>query len=66
MKSKRFALYNATDAVYAAPQAFDTEREAWAYAQAFRGRFKQQGYYKTAEGWRIDPDEIELEVIPVE
>ncbi len=55
-----FLLWNETDQVYASPEAFNTEKEAEAYALAFRKRYAAQGYYKTAGGERISPDEVEL------
>jgi hypothetical protein len=60
------SLWNSTDQVFASPDAFETEKEAQAYAKAFRQRFAAQGYYLTADGYRISPDDVELVVVPVE
>jgi conjugal transfer/entry exclusion protein len=57
-----FLLWNKTDQVYASPEEFTTEGEAQAYAREFRKRFVTQGYYKTANGERISPDDVELVV----
>ena len=57
-----FILWNETDQVYASPEEFKTEGEAHAYAREFRKRFAAQGYYKTADGDRISPDDVELVV----
>lgn len=40
------------------PVPFDTEAEALAYLPQFVARFKQQGYFTTADGWRIPLKEI--------
>jgi hypothetical protein len=61
-----YTLYNETDNIPAAPDDFETEAEALAYAEAFRKRFAAQGYYLTADGYRISPDDVELVVVPVE
>lgn len=60
-----YAIYNATDGVFGDPRTFETEAEAAAAASEFRERFRAQGYYKTADGFRIDPAEVELEIVPV-
>ncbi len=59
-------LWNSTDSVFASPEAFENEEQAQAYAKAFRQRFAAQGYYLTADGYRISPDDVELVVVPVE
>lgn len=60
-----WGLWNATDHVFADPRTFATREQAVEAAAQFRARFKVQGYYKTAEGLRIDPSEVELEVVPM-
>lgn len=60
------SLWNETDQVFASPDDFDTEAQALAYAEAFRKRFAAQGYYLTADGDRIPPEEVELVVVPAE
>ena len=55
-------LWNETDQVYASPEEFKTEGEAEAYALEFRKRFAAQGYYLTARGERISPEDVELVV----
>ena len=59
-------LWNDTDGIPAWPEPFKTRREALVFARAFRARYKQQGYYLTADGFRIDPKEIELVPRPVD
>ena len=61
-----FLLWNGTDQVYASPEEFKTEGEAHAYARKFRKRFATQGYYKTANGERISPADVELVVEPIQ
>ena len=60
------SLWNETDQVFAAPDDFETEEQALAHAEAFRKRFAAQGYYLTAGGDRISPDDVELVVVPAE
>jgi hypothetical protein len=59
-----YLLWNGTDGVYAAPDAFATRSEARAYAVAFRKRFEAQGYYLTSDGLRISPKDVELVIEP--
>jgi hypothetical protein len=59
-----YRLWNGTDGVYAAPEAFATRAEARAYAAAFRKRYEVQGYYLTSDGLRIAPKHIELVIEP--
>ncbi len=66
MTTRRFALWNATDGVYAAPGTFMTREAAEDYAKAFRARYARQGYYLTTDGLRIPPESVELEVVPAE
>lgn len=55
-----FMLHNDTDGILAWLEPFKTRREALAFARKFRARYKKQGYYLTADGFRIDPKDIEL------
>jgi hypothetical protein len=59
-----FMLFNNTDQVFASPETFETEDAAVRYAENFRRRFAAQGYYKTARGERIAPEDVELLVVP--
>lgn len=61
-----FSLWNETDGVFASPDAFETRAEAEAFAAKFRTRYAAQGYYLTADGLRISPDDVELIVVPTE
>jgi len=61
-----FKLFNETDQVYAAPMRFPTEAAAEEYAREFRKRFNVQGYYLTADGYRISPENVELMVVPAD
>lgn len=61
-----FLLWNETDQVYASPDEFKTEADAMEYAAKFRRRFAAQGYYLTADGLRISPEDVELIVVPVD
>jgi hypothetical protein len=59
-----FMLWNGTDRVFASPEEFETEGAAEAYADSFRARYQTQGYYKTAGGERIAPEDVVLMVVP--
>ena len=61
-----FLLKNETDDVFASPDAFETEKEAEAYAEEFRARYAAQGYYLTVRGERIAPSDIELVAVPLD
>jgi hypothetical protein len=57
-------VFNETEGIYAWPEPFPTEDAAAAFAADFRQRYSRQGYYLTADGRRIAPEEIELLVVP--
>jgi len=57
-----YELFNETDGVFATPDQYKTRKAAEAAAKAFRQRFAIQGYYKTADGLRIDPADVRLVV----
>jgi hypothetical protein len=61
-----FLLKNETDGVFASPEEFETEAKAEAFAASFRKRFAAQGYYLTADGTRIAPEDVELVIVPAE
>ena len=60
-----WALWNVTDGVFADPAVYPTKEAAADAAARFPERYRAQGYYKTADGLRIDPREVEIEVVPV-
>jgi len=62
----KYVLFNKTDGILADEREFDTPAAATIAGEAFRRRFCIQGYYKAADGRRLKPDEIELEVFPNE
>jgi len=61
----KFMVWNDTDGVPAAPEPFDTPDEAWGFIDRFRKRYATQGYYLTAQGERISPDDVEFLVVPL-
>jgi hypothetical protein len=61
-KQTTYLVYNRTDAILADPRSM-SRQEAEEFIRLFPKRFEQQGYYKTARGLRIPPEEVELEVI---
>lgn len=59
-----YTLFNKTDGIRADPRSFKTEAAALRAAAEFRDRINRiQGYYAAADGRRLKPNEIELEVI---
>jgi len=52
------------DGVYFDPRTFASQAEAAAAAEDHRAAYATQGYYLTADGFRIDPADIELEIVP--
>jgi hypothetical protein len=61
-----WAVENRTDEIPAWPEPFETMSEAREFIRAFRARYEEQGYYLTADGLRISPKWVELEIVPVE
>jgi len=60
-----WGIYNATDNIWATPDTYASQEAAELAVRVFRIRFRQQGYYRTATGLRIAPEDVELEVVPV-
>ena len=63
---KVFEVWNDTDGIPAAPEAFSSFDEAYDFGVEFRRRFRSQGFYKTAAGQRINPEAIELRIEEVQ
>ena len=61
-----YMLWNETDKIFASPEEFETKAKAEAFAVRFRKRFAAQGYYLTADGARIAPEDVELVIVPTE
>lgn len=58
-----FRVWNETDGIHASPNSFPSRASAQKFIDEFRKRFKIQGYYAAADGTRIPPDQVELEII---
>lgn len=58
-----FYVFNVTDGILACPDKM-TEGAADEFMQSFPKRYYAQGYYKTANGVRMDPDNVLLSAIP--
>lgn len=58
-----YLVWNATDGLYADLAVYPTRAAAESAVEAFRARFKRQGYYFTARCERIPPEEIAIEII---
>ncbi|HOW72821.1 MAG TPA: ArdC family protein [Phycisphaerae bacterium] len=59
--SRRFLVYNVTDAILAHPELLMLA-EARAFIRRFPDRFAVQGHYLTASGERISPEGVELDI----
>ena len=62
---RRYQVFNRTDEIWAAPSAM-TRKEAEAFARDFPERYERQGYYRTARGKRIRPEDVELELVRID
>ncbi len=60
----KYNVFNKTDGIMAWPEPFDSTEKAEEFIKSFRERFKIQGYYFTKRMERIDPKDVELEIIP--
>lgn len=58
VKQRKVMIFNATDGIYAYPNAV-SEIKASELIAEMRARFALQGYYKTASGERIAPEEVQ-------
>jgi hypothetical protein len=61
--NERFLVFNATDGIYASPKNF-TKAAGEKFIRQFRQRYAGIGYYATADGRRIAPQDILLELKP--
>jgi len=57
-----YTVMNMTDGIPAAPNTFGTISQAKNFIKQFVKRYKKQGYYKTSDGRRIDPEFVELQI----
>ena len=55
-----YKLFNETDGVYADPRTFSSMQTAYNAKVMFLERFERQGYYLTADGHRIEPEDVDL------
>ena len=60
-----YVVMNETDGIPASPDAM-TYEAADKFCREFIERFAGQGYYLTAAGQRINPNEISLAIEPIE
>ena len=62
MTAPKYLVLSETDGVFASPDKM-TIAETQRFVQDFPLRYKGQGYYLTAYGVRIDPDDVILTII---
>lgn len=60
---EKVLLFNDTDGILVHPSPV-TRCSALRLIRQFRGRFREQGFYLTAQRERIAPDEVRLSVTP--
>ena len=60
--SKRYVIWNCTDGVFAHPEPM-TLAVAQEFIRQFPERYRRQGYYLTADGLRIRPQNVRLEIV---
>jgi hypothetical protein len=60
-----YQLFNATDGILASERLFETPEAAAKAATEWRARYEGR-YYRTGTGIRIDPDQVWLQVLPIE
>jgi hypothetical protein len=63
---KVFEVWNDTDGIPAAPEAFASFDAAYDFTVQFRQRFRGQSFYKTSAGERISPMSVELRIEEVD
>ena len=56
-------VFNATDQIYASPKKFKDDQAAQKFIDELRATFKKQGFYLTANGDKIKPEELELTIV---
>ena len=59
---RRYLVWNCTDGVFAHPEPM-TLAQAQVFIREFPARYRRQGYYLTADGLRIRPEHVQLEVV---
>jgi hypothetical protein len=62
---RRYSVFNHTDGVWAWPFPMSRE-EAEGFVEDFPMRYERQGYYRTASGKRIQPGDVELELVRID
>tara|TARA_R110000744_G_scaffold288557_1_gene399560 strand:- start:1161 stop:1370 length:210 start_codon:yes stop_codon:yes gene_type:complete len=62
MKTK-YVVFNYTDNIFASADTYNTKKEAKEFITQFRKRFDNQGYYKTNNWDKINPNHIDLEIL---
>ncbi len=64
VQNDEWEVVNLTDGIIATPIV--SKSEAYSFIQNFPNKFKEQGYYVTASGEKIKPENIKLEIHPAE
>lgn len=62
MNEEQFLVYNDTDGVFASPSSMSLEEAYW-FVKDFPKKYQGQGYYLTADGFRINPEDVVLVIL---
>ena len=62
---EKFLVFNDTDGILVHPGPV-TRCSAVRLIRQFRGRFREQGFYLTARRERVNPEEVQLSVVPAD
>jgi hypothetical protein len=62
MTALKYLVVNETDGEFASPDKM-TLAEAQRFVQDFPLRYQEQGYYLTADGIRISPEDVSLLIL---
>lgn len=62
-RPEKFLVFNHTDGILVHPAPV-TRSSAERLVRQFRGRFRELGFFLTAQRERIDPEEVRLSVTP--
>lgn len=62
---RRYGVFNHTDGIWASSDPMTLD-EAEDFSRDFPLRYAKQGYYLTSSWKRIPPEDVELEIVPID
>lgn len=63
---KEYLVMNNTDGITATQETFKTEKDAKKFITDFPKRYEAQGYYRNNKWEKMDPKDVELEIIQID